>query len=75
MTSEYECAQAKKRFTQLAEHAAPMKCGNMPPGSLTQFMHTMMKTKTAPNYDNVIATSSFYDDDDDPDIAVTDPVR
>ena len=65
--------QAKKRFPQLAEHAARMKCGSMPPGSLTQFMHTMMKTKTAPNYDNVIATSSFYDEDDD-DVSETEPV-
>ena len=57
--------QAKKRFPQLAEHAARMKCGSMPAGSLTQFKHTMMKTKTAPNYDNVIATSSFYDEEEE----------
>ena len=57
--------QAKKRFPQLAEHAARMKCGNLPPGSLTKFMHSMLQTRTAPNYDNVIATSSFLSDEDE----------
>ena len=59
------CVQAKKRFPQLAEHASRMRCGNLPPGALTEFMQSILKRPTAANYDNVIATSSFYTDDDD----------
>lgn len=57
--------KAKKRFPQLAEHAARMKCGSLPAGSLTQFMHQMMTTRTRPSYDNVIATASYLDDEED----------
>lgn len=42
-----------------------MKCGNLPAGAMTEFMQSILKRPTAANYDNVIATSSFYTEDDD----------
>lgn len=42
-----------------------MKCGTMPPGYLHSVMHQLLKSKTATSYDNVIATSPFYDDEEE----------
>ena len=54
--------QASKTYPQLAEHAARLKC--QPSSEFGQFMHEVMSRETAPNYDNVIATSAFLTEDD-----------
>ena len=54
--------QASKDYPQLAEHAARMKC--QPSTEFGQFLQTVMRRETAPNYDNVIATSNWIQEED-----------
>ena len=55
--------QASKDFPQLKEHALQLKC--QPTTEFGIFMRDMLHKKTKSSYDNVIATSSFYDDEDE----------
>ena len=55
--------QASKTFPQLAEHAARIKCS--PSSEFGKFMHDVISRKSAPSYDNVIATSDWLSDKDE----------
>lgn len=55
--------QASKDYPQLAEHAARLKC--QPTSEFSQFLKDVIGKQTAPNYDNVIATSTWISIDDD----------
>jgi NADH:ubiquinone reductase (non-electrogenic) len=58
--------KARHRFPQLAEFASRMNCGGDDTGALmANFMHEILRYRTAPSYDNVIATANYADDDED----------
>lgn len=56
--------QASKNYPQLAEHAARMRC--QPSSEFGQFLHSIIQKETAANYDNVIATSNWIQEEDQP---------
>ena len=60
---EFLHLQASKDYPQLAEHAARMKC--QPSTEFGQFLRGVMQRETAPNYDNVIATSNWVEEEED----------
>ena len=49
----------------LAEFAARMNCGGADVGTTASFMREMMHSQTRPSYDNVIATQTFGDDEEE----------
>ena len=55
--------QASKNYPQLAEHAARMKC--QPSTEFGQFLRGVMQRETASNYDNVIATSNWVEEEEE----------
>ena len=55
--------QASKDYPQLAEHAARMKC--QPSTEFGQFLRGVIQRETASNYDNVIATSNWVQEDEE----------
>lgn len=49
----------------LAEFAARMNCGGTDVSATASFMRQMMHSVTRPSYDNVIATQTFGDEEDE----------
>lgn len=49
----------------LAEFAARMNCGGADVASTSSFMREMMHSQTRGSYDNVIATQTFGDEDEE----------
>lgn len=65
------CAmQARKQFPMLAEFAARMNCGGTDVASTASFMREMMHSTTRGSYDNVIATQTFADDEDEEEVCL-----
>ena len=60
--------QARKQFPMLAEFAARMNCGGVDVASTADFMRQMMQSQTRPSYDNVIATQTFGDDEEEEEV-------
>ena len=60
---DHALMQASKKFPQLKEHALQMKC--QPSTELGQFMRNVLSKKSASSYDNVIATTSWVQDDEE----------
>ena len=52
----------------LAEFAARMNCGGVDVASTADFMRQMMQSQTRPSYDNVIATQTFGDEEDEEEV-------
>ena len=57
--------QARKQFPMLAEFAARMNCGGADVASTSSFMREMMHSHTRGSYDNVIATQTFGDEEEE----------
>jgi len=57
-------SKASKDYPQLAEHAARMKC--QPTTEFGRFLQSIIRKETASNYDNVIATSNWVGEEDEP---------
>ena len=57
--------QARKQFPMLAEFAARMKCGGADVASTSSLMREMMHSQTRGPYDNVIATQTFGDEEEE----------
>jgi len=57
--------QARKQFPMLAEFAARMNCGGADVASTSSFMREMMHSQTRGSYDNVIATQTFGDEEEE----------
>ncbi|KAL3145311.1 hypothetical protein ABBQ38_001571 [Trebouxia sp. C0009 RCD-2024] len=66
--------KARKRFPMLAEFAARMNCGGTDVSATASFMRQMMHSVTRPSYDNVIATQTFGDEEDEEEVTEDKPV-
>ncbi len=62
--------QARKQFPMLAEFAARMNCGGAEVASTSSFMRNMMHSQTLGSYDNVIATQTFGDEEEEEEVCL-----
>ncbi|KAL0054534.1 hypothetical protein WJX82_010454 [Trebouxia sp. C0006] len=66
--------KARKQFPMLAEFAARMNCGGADVASTSSFMREMMHSQTRGSYDNVIATQTFGDEDEEEEVVSNEPL-
>ena len=57
--------QARKQFPQLMEFAQRLECGGeLGAETVSNFMHTVLRRRTAASYDDIIARSGMDDEEE-----------